>query len=189
MRPPPPFGRLIPCVSVLRQQGGRKGPATSDRWPDSRPFHGCAFTAPKRLGFEEQMFGADEQVRGRLRATKRRHTSIRSARRQALIMNEPIDLLQSHFGLAPAEARLALHLVAGETLRSAAVKLSISYETARTCLKSIFDKTGTCRQAELVIVILTALPGCVGAPAPRRLGSKKQISGENEQIPEPAQSD
>jgi DNA-binding CsgD family transcriptional regulator len=101
-------------------------------------------------------------------------------------MNEPIDLLQHHFGLAPAEARLAVHLVAGETLRSAAVKLSISYETARTCLKSIFDKTGTCRQAELVIVILTALPGCVGAP--RRLGSKKQDSGENEQIPKPAQS-
>ena len=46
-------------------------------------------------------------------------------------MNEAIDLLQCRFGLTPAEARLALHLVAGETLRSAAVKLSISYETAR----------------------------------------------------------
>ena len=102
-------------------------------------------------------------------------------------MNEPIDLLQCRFGLTPAEARLALHLVAGETLRSAAVKLSISYETARTCLKSIFNKTGTCRQAELVIVILTALPGCVGAP--RRLGSQEQISGLIEQIPRPRQSD
>ena len=79
----------------------------------------------------------------------------------ALIMNEPIDLLRCHFGLTPAEAKLALHLVAGETLRSAEVKLSISYETARTSLKNIFKKTGTCRQAELVIVILTALPGCV----------------------------
>src|SRR6476620_6570460 len=90
-------------------------------------------------------------------------------------MNESIDLLRCHFGLTPAEARLALHLVAGETLRSAAIKLSISYETARTCLKSIFNKTGTCRQAELVIVIFTAHPGCAGVP--RRLGSKKQISG------------
>lgn len=79
-------------------------------------------------------------------------------------MNEPIDLLRCHFGLTSAEARLALRLVAGETLRSAAVKLSISYETARTSLKKIFGKTRTCRQAELVIVILTALPGCVGAP-------------------------
>ena len=50
-------------------------------------------------------------------------------------MNEPIDLLRCHFGLTPAEARLALHLVAGETLRSAAIKLSISYETARTWLR------------------------------------------------------
>ena len=91
-------------------------------------------------------------------------------------MNEPIDLLQCHFGLTPAEARLALHLVAGETLRSAAVKLSISYETARTCLKIIFGKTGTCRQAELVIVILTALPDCGS------LGSKEQIFGVIEQV-------
>jgi DNA-binding CsgD family transcriptional regulator len=98
-------------------------------------------------------------------------------------MNESIDLLRSHLGLTPAEARLALHLVAGETLRSAEVKLSISYETARTHLKNIFNKTGTSRQAELVIVIVTALPGCV------RLGSNEQISGVNEQIPGGGQSD
>ena len=73
-------------------------------------------------------------------------------------MNEPIDLLQRHFDLTPAEARLALHLVAGETLRSAEAKLGITYETARTHLKNIFNKTGTSRQAELVIVIVTAVP-------------------------------
>jgi DNA-binding CsgD family transcriptional regulator len=98
-------------------------------------------------------------------------------------MNEPIDLLRCHFGLTPAEARLALHLVAGETLRSAEAKVSISYETARTHLKNIFNKTGTCRQAELVVVIVTALPGCV------RLGSKEQISGTNEQNLRQDQSD
>ena len=92
-------------------------------------------------------------------ATKRRHLMrVLPQTIAGLMMKESIDLLQCHFGLAPAEARLALHLVAGETLRSAGVKLSISYETARTCLKQIFSKTGTCRQAELVIVILTALP-------------------------------
>src|SRR5262245_23608980 len=96
-------------------------------------------------------------------------------------MNEPIELLRCHFGLTPAEARLALHLAAGETLRSAEAKLSIRYETARTHLKSIFQKTGTCRQAELVVAIVTALPGCLGAQ--RRLGSSEQISGVNEQIP------
>jgi DNA-binding CsgD family transcriptional regulator len=99
-------------------------------------------------------------------------------------MNEPIDLLRGHFGLTPAEARLALHLVAGETLRSAEAKLSISYETARTHLKNIFGKTGTRRQAELVIAIVTALPGCG-----RQLGSEEQIFGAIEQIPEPGQGD
>jgi DNA-binding CsgD family transcriptional regulator len=71
-------------------------------------------------------------------------------------MNESTDLLRCHFGLTQAEARLALQLVAGETLRSAAVKLNITYETARTCLKKIFKKTETCRQTEL-----TALPECL----------------------------
>jgi len=100
-------------------------------------------------------------------------------------MNEPIDLLRCHFGLTAAEARLALHLVAGETLRSAEAKLSISYETARTHLKNIFHKTGTCRQSELVIAIVTALPE-LKQPSdrvPRSLGSREQISGANEQIP------
>src|SRR5262245_64722749 len=76
------------------------------------------------------------------------------------IMNESIDRLRCHFGLTLAEARLALHLVGGETVRSAAVKLNITYETARTSLKKIFMRTETCRQAELVLVILTALPEC-----------------------------
>ena len=98
-------------------------------------------------------------------------------------MNESIDLLRSHFGLTPAEARLALHLVAGETLRSAEAKLSITYETARTHLKNIFSKTGTCRQAELVVVLVTALPRV------REAGSNEQISGVNEQILGGGQSD
>jgi DNA-binding CsgD family transcriptional regulator len=98
-------------------------------------------------------------------------------------MNEAIELLRCHFGLTPAEARVALHLVAGETLRSAEARLSMTYETARTHLKSIFQKTGTCRQAELVVVIVTAIPGCM------RLGSNEQNSGMHEQIPGPGQSD
>jgi len=98
-------------------------------------------------------------------------------------MNDSIDLLRSHFGLTPAEARLAIHLVAGETLRSADAKLGITYETARTHLKNIFSKTGTCRQAELVVVLVTALPGY------GRLGSKEQISGAIEQTHLEGQSD
>ena len=74
------------------------------------------------------------------------------------LMNESIGALHRAFALTPCEARLALHLVTGETLRSAAAELHISYETARTQLKSIFSKTGTSRQAELVGLIVTAFP-------------------------------
>jgi DNA-binding CsgD family transcriptional regulator len=69
----------------------------------------------------------------------------------------PAVFLKERFELTPAEARLALRLVAGETLRSSAQALNIGYETARTTLKSAFHKTGTCRQAELVIVVINAM--------------------------------
>jgi len=65
--------------------------------------------------------------------------------------------LKNRFGLTPAEARLVLRLMAGDSLRAAAKALDIQYETVRTHLKSIFQKTGTCRQAELVIVVVRAL--------------------------------
>jgi DNA-binding CsgD family transcriptional regulator len=68
-----------------------------------------------------------------------------------------IALLKNRFGLTPAEARLVLRLVSGGSLRSAARALGIKYETVRTHLKSIFQKTGTRRQAELVIVVIRSM--------------------------------
>jgi len=78
-------------------------------------------------------------------------------------MDESTDQLRCQFGLTRAEAQLTLHLVTGETLRSAAAKFNISYQTARTHLRNIFNKTGARRQAQLVTVILTALPDCLKA--------------------------
>lgn len=57
--------------------------------------------------------------------------------------------LRSVFGLTEAEAVLAEHLSAGETLKLAAECLDIALETARTQLKAIFQKTGTNRQIDL----------------------------------------
>ena len=65
--------------------------------------------------------------------------------------------LKDEFGLTPAEVRLVLRLIEGESLRSSAAALGITYETARTALKSVFQKTRTCRQVELVIVIVKAM--------------------------------
>jgi len=65
--------------------------------------------------------------------------------------------LKDEFDLTPAEVRLALRLIEGESLRSSAAALGITYETARTTLKSVFQKTRTCRQVELIIVIVKAM--------------------------------
>lgn len=57
------------------------------------------------------------------------------------------------FGLTPAEARLAAQLAIGETLERAANTLGVTKETARSRLKSIFQKTDTHRQAALVTLL------------------------------------
>jgi DNA-binding CsgD family transcriptional regulator len=63
------------------------------------------------------------------------------------------DAFAKLFGLSPAECRLAVALLNGLQLEVAAGELRISYETARTTLKRIFQKTGTDRQAELVVLL------------------------------------
>jgi DNA-binding CsgD family transcriptional regulator len=62
-------------------------------------------------------------------------------------------VLADAFGLAPAEARLAAQIVAGETLPEIAHREGVSRETLRSRLKSIFEKTGTSRQSELVLLL------------------------------------
>ncbi|HHJ13830.1 MAG TPA: hypothetical protein ENJ79_05555 [Gammaproteobacteria bacterium] len=58
--------------------------------------------------------------------------------------------LADRWGLTPAEVRLALALADGLSLRRAAARCGISYETARWRLKILFQKTGTHRQTELL---------------------------------------
>jgi DNA-binding CsgD family transcriptional regulator len=65
--------------------------------------------------------------------------------------------LNDRFDLTPAEAHLVACLMTGKSLRSCAKALGIKYETARTCLKSVFQKTKTRRQAELVMVVIRAM--------------------------------
>jgi len=64
---------------------------------------------------------------------------------------------QSPFGFTPTETRLVLHLIKGDCLRTAASALNMKYETARTHLKSIFLKTDTHRQTELIIAVLNTV--------------------------------
>jgi DNA-binding CsgD family transcriptional regulator len=68
-----------------------------------------------------------------------------------------IAFLKDRFDLTPAESRLVARLMTGESLRSCAKALGIKYETLRSQLKSVFQKTKTHRQAELVMVVIRAM--------------------------------
>jgi DNA-binding CsgD family transcriptional regulator len=70
--------------------------------------------------------------------------------------------LQSVFGLTAAEARLAVRLSRGQNLKEVADELEIGKETARTQLRSVFIKTETARQAELVAVLARLAGGLPG---------------------------
>lgn len=60
------------------------------------------------------------------------------------------------FALTDAEAELAVALCSGKTIDEAALDRNTSVHTTRSQLKSIFLKTGTTRQAELVSIMLTS---------------------------------
>jgi DNA-binding CsgD family transcriptional regulator len=57
------------------------------------------------------------------------------------------------FDLTPAEAKVARGIAMAQTPEMVAASLNISLETARSHLKRIMQKTGTTRQAELVLLL------------------------------------
>jgi len=67
-------------------------------------------------------------------------------------------VLQQLYGLTPKEAAIAAKISEGKSLEQAAEELHMRYETARTHLRRIFDKTGSSRQAELAVLV-ARLPG------------------------------
>ncbi len=66
----------------------------------------------------------------------------------------PPAILAKTFRLTPAEAKLACVIARGASPGIAARELKISRETARNQLKSVFAKTDTHRQSELVALLL-----------------------------------
>ncbi len=65
-----------------------------------------------------------------------------------------LDALAGGFGLTQSEIAFCKRLLLGETIAEAADKLGITQGTARTRLKTIFQKTGTSRQAELMLLLV-----------------------------------
>ncbi|MFC7513645.1 helix-turn-helix transcriptional regulator [Herbaspirillum sp. GCM10030257] len=63
------------------------------------------------------------------------------------------DLLKEVFYLSPAEIRVTRILLRGLTLKNACEELTISIETGRKHLKSVFNKVGVHRQSDLQRVL------------------------------------
>lgn len=68
-------------------------------------------------------------------------------------------LLQRTYGLSASEARLAASLATGLSLREIAEQRGLSVLTLRSQLKSVFSKTGTSAQTQLVRLVLTGPAG------------------------------
>ena len=69
--------------------------------------------------------------------------------------NVSLALLKELYDLSPAEARVAQHLLNGLSLKEITEALNLSLSTIRTQLKSIFSKTDTHRQSELIGKLLS----------------------------------
>lgn len=64
-----------------------------------------------------------------------------------------IEAVVGLFGLSAAEFRVLAQLAAGEAVAEAAASLGLSEATVRTHVQSIFRKTGTSRQPDLIALI------------------------------------
>lgn len=65
----------------------------------------------------------------------------------------PEEIMKATFGLTRAEARLAQALRSGRSVAEAADGFGIAYETARSQLRSVFLKTDTNRQGQLIAAL------------------------------------
>lgn len=72
--------------------------------------------------------------------------------------------LERLFNLSRAEARLAGLLVEGLSLEESAVRLNVSRHTVRSQIKSIFIKTGTNRQSDLVRILINSVAAFAQGP-------------------------
>lgn len=66
--------------------------------------------------------------------------------------------LQQVYGFTAAECKLAKALLNNDTLDSYAQRTALSRSTLRSHLAHLFKKTGTCRQSELVRLLMLAQP-------------------------------
>ncbi len=72
----------------------------------------------------------------------------------------PEEIISSAFDLTPAEARIVSALVSGQTPKAYAETAGLSIRTVRHQLTTVFNKTGTTRQSELLALVICTLALC-----------------------------
>lgn len=75
--------------------------------------------------------------------------------------------LSSLFRVTEAQARVAALLMRGKTVEEVSSELSITQHTARNHLKRLFSRTETCKQAELVQLLMSS-PAAARTPSAKR---------------------
>lgn len=65
-----------------------------------------------------------------------------------------MDRLRDRYGIGRAEARVGMLLCEGKTRTEIAKTLNVAENTVKNQLNSMFGKTGTKRQAELVLAFI-----------------------------------
>ncbi|MEM5326581.1 helix-turn-helix transcriptional regulator [Paraburkholderia sp. JHI2823] len=83
--------------------------------------------------------------------------------RSAPLVDEQV--LATAFDLSPAECRIALLLAEGLTQKEIAAHVGVQHDTVRKQLQSIFQKTATRRQPDLLRLLLNLPARVAGAPA------------------------
>jgi DNA-binding CsgD family transcriptional regulator len=70
----------------------------------------------------------------------------------------PAAVYKRLFGFTPAESRVADELVKGQGVKHMAARFAVTEDAIRKTLKSMFQKTDTRRQGELVALLLSSVP-------------------------------
>jgi DNA-binding NarL/FixJ family response regulator len=157
---------LILCdISMAGLNGYQVLQATQAKGPNYAdiPFVFLSALADPREVVEGKRLGADDYLvkpidydllLATVDARLRQITRIRSQ----LVPRRQIDQagLSREFGLTPAEARVALALAAGKQPALIAIELAIARTTVAFHIRNIFQKTGTCRQAEFIALVLSS---------------------------------
>ena len=87
----------------------------------------------------------------------------------------PKEMLAQLFGFTAAETRVAERLMMGDSPEQAAAFLQVKTATARWHLASIYRKTGTNRQAELVEAVAVAGDHVERGESPRSEAGPPQL--------------